>query len=119
MIKQLLSAFSYALNGLSQFFKNERNGQIQLAIAAMVVLAGWGLSLSLNEWMVVAGCIATVLAFEMVNTCIEKLCNMIHPGFHPSIKYIKDVSAAAVLLISVASAIFGAIIFLPKFFKLL
>ncbi len=104
----------YAFNGLVIFFRHERNGRIQLLIAAVIVLLSWGFKISATEWMVVLGCIATVLSFEMINSSIEKLCNLVHPNYHPAVKTIKDMSAGAVLFISIFSAAIGVIIFLPK-----
>jgi len=50
----------------------------------------------------------------LFNTAIEKLADMVSGDFHPSIKFIKDVSAAAVMVSAMAAFITGAIIFLPK-----
>jgi diacylglycerol kinase len=55
-----------------------------------------------------------VWAAELFNTAIEKLADTVSKDFHPSIKFVKDVSAAAVLLSALAAFITGAIIFLPK-----
>lgn len=82
------------------------------------MLAGW-LHVSVYEWIVLLGCIATVLAFEMINSAIEKLCNLVHPAYHPAVKVIKDISAGAVLWVSVFSGVIGVIIFLPKMQQLL
>ena len=109
-----LKGFLYAFNGLVVFFRHERNGRIQLLIAIAVVLLGWGFKISAAEWMVVLGCIATVLSFEMINSAIEKLCNLVHPKYHPAVKTIKDISAGAVLFVAFFSAAIGAIIFIPK-----
>lgn len=106
--------FVYAFNGLVVFFRHERNGRIQLLAAIAVVLFSWVIGISTAEWMVIAGCIAIVLSFEMINSSIEKLCNLVHPTYHPAVKTIKDISAGAVLLVAVCSAIIGAIIFIPK-----
>ncbi|HEX8278514.1 MAG TPA: diacylglycerol kinase family protein [Segetibacter sp.] len=113
-MKGFLKGFVYAFNGLVIFFRHERNGRIQLLIAIVAVLLGWRVKLSAAEWMVVLGCIATVLSFEMINSSIEKLCNLVHPKYHPAVKTIKDLAAGAVLFVSFISAIIGAIIFLPK-----
>lgn len=109
-----IKGFVYAFNGLVAFFKNERNGQVQLCVAIAVMFAALWLSLSKSEWIVVLFCIAAVLSLEMVNSAIEKICDLMQPGYHPQIKIIKDISAAAVLWMSVLSAIIGVIIFLPK-----
>lgn len=113
-----LKGFLYAFNGLVVFFRHERNGRIQLVIAVLVVLLGWILPVSALEWIILLGCIATVLSFEMINSAIEKLCNLVHPNYHPAIKVIKDISAGAVLWVSVSSCIIGFIIFLPKIYYL-
>jgi len=109
-----LKGFAYAFNGLVIFFRHERNGRIQLLIAIVAVLLSWGFKISTAEWMVVLGCIATVLSFEMINSSIEKLCNLVHPTYHPAVKTIKDLSAGAVLFVSIFTAVIGLIIFIPK-----
>jgi undecaprenol kinase/diacylglycerol kinase (ATP) len=118
-MRGFLKGFIYAYNGVVIFFRHERNGRIQLAIAIIVVLVGWLLKLTSAEWMVLLGCIASVLSFEMINSAIEKICNLVHPTYHPAIKTIKDMAAGAVLFVSVISSIIGAIIFLPKILQLL
>lgn len=39
----------------------------------------------------------------MLNTAIEEICNLIHPTYHHKIKKIKDISAGAVLMMSVVA----------------
>lgn len=114
-----LKGFVYAFNGLVIFFRHERNGRIQMAVAILVVLLSWWLKIAAPEWIVVLGCIGAVLSLEMINSSIEKICNLVHPKYHPAVKTIKDMSAGAVLFVSIVSAIIGAIIFLPKIYPLL
>lgn len=109
-----LKAFVYAFNGLIVFFRHERNGKIQLFVAIIAISLSWICKITAHEWIVVLGCIASVLSFEMINSSIEKLCNLVHPTAHPAVKIIKDMSAGAVLFVSIISAIIGAIIFVPK-----
>jgi diacylglycerol kinase (ATP) len=40
-----------------------------------------------------------LLAFETMNTAIEKLCNKLTTDFDPKIRDIKDLSSAAVFII--------------------
>lgn len=113
-----LKGFIYAYNGLVIFFRNERNGRIQLFIAVFVVLAGLILSVSLWEWIILLICIASVISLEMINSAIEKVCNLIQPQYHPAVKVIKDIAAGAVLWCSLISGVIGIIIFLPKLIHL-
>ena len=114
-----LKAFENAFNGLKYFFLHERNGKIQLSITAMAILLAVYVGASSGEWIVILLCIGVVLSLEMLNTAIEKLCDVVQEDYHPSIKIIKDVAASAVLWISIMSAIIGAIIFIPKLLSIL
>lgn len=114
MINYFLKGFVYAFNGLVVFFRHERNGRLQLVLAVVVVLLGLLFSVSTWEWIILLVCIASVLSLEMINSAIEKLCNLVHPKYHPAVKVIKDISAGAVLWASVISGIIGVIVFLPK-----
>ena len=114
-----LKSFVYAFAGIVTFFRYERNGKIQLLAAVIATIAGGLLKISMHEWMWLCACIATVLSFEMMNSVIEKICNLVQPEYHPAVKVIKDIAAAAVLLFSIASAVIGSLIFLPKILALL
>ena len=113
-MQNFLMGFAWAFNGLIVFFRHERNGRIQLFAGVVVLALGCFYHVSAIEWIVLLGCIASVLSFEMMNSSIEKLCNLLHPAMHPAVKIIKDISAAAVLWVALFSAIIAAIIFLPK-----
>jgi len=115
----LLSAFRHAFNGIKQFFITDRNGKLHLAVALIVTAMAFILHVSATEWIILLMCIALVIGLEMINAAIEKLCDLVHKDFHPSIKFIKDVSAAAVLWASIISAVIGSIIFIPKIIVLL
>jgi diacylglycerol kinase (ATP) len=55
-----------------------------------------------------------VLGIEGMNTAVEKLSDFVQPEFDVKIGFIKDISAGAVMLVSIASTIIGLIIYLPK-----
>lgn len=114
-----LKAFVYAFNGLVIFFRHERNGKIQSFVAAVILVVSWWLKVSSMELIIILACIAAVLSLEMLNSALEKLCNLVHPTYHPAIKTIKDMAAASVLWTSIFSTIIGVIIFLPKISSLL
>ena len=84
-----------------------------------VTVAGVIFNISKTEWLFIAVCCAAVIATEMINTAIEKLCDMVSTEIHPVIKIIKDVSAGAVLVCAIGSVVVGSIIFLPKIIELI
>lgn len=116
---KFLQSLRYAFGGLITFFRTERNGQIQAIVAGVVVSLAALFNIRATEWLIVVLCIVMVWSFEMINTAIEKLCNVVHPDFHPQIRVIKDVAAGAVLMAAVGSVVAGVVIFLPKIIALL
>src|SRR3954471_19267020 len=96
----------YASSGIIYFFKTERNGRIQAVAAIVMIGAGFYFHIRTIEWCFLLGCIALVMSLEMVNTAIERVCEMLSKEYHPMVKIIKDVAAGAVWW----SAIFVAII---------
>ncbi|MEQ1798098.1 MAG: diacylglycerol kinase family protein [Lacibacter sp.] len=110
----MIKSFQYALQGLLSAIRSEANLRFHIAAAVIVIALGFWLQIRTVEWCIVVLCIGAVFGFELVNTSIEQLCNHVTAEEHPSIKKIKDISAAAVLLVSFASAVVGLLIFLPK-----
>lgn len=106
--------FAYAWNGLLQVIRRERNFQIHLSVAFIVIIAGFSVKLSIIEWLIVLLIITCVLVAEMVNSAIELLLDYVNPAIHPTAKLIKDMSAGAVLIAAFASIIIGCLIFIPK-----
>lgn len=116
MQQSLPRSFKVAFGGIFHFLVSERNGRIQMAAAMLAVLAGFIFRITVTEWMFVIMSMAMVLGAEMLNTAIEKTCDLISESNDRKIKFIKDVSAGAVLILSITSAIIAAIVFLPKIF---
>jgi len=52
-----------------------------------------------------------VLSAEIFNTAIEKICDIVQPEFDQRIGFIKDISAGAVILMTVSSVIVGVVIY--------
>jgi undecaprenol kinase/diacylglycerol kinase (ATP) len=107
-------AFRHAMNGAVYFIRNDRNGRIHFIAALLVGAAGGCFNISLTEWSILLLCIAMVIALEMLNHAFENLCNIVHEAYHPLVKTVKDVAAAAVLWAAVISAVIGLLIFVPK-----
>lgn len=118
-VQSLPEAFRHAFNGLAHFFRYDRNGKIHAVLAVAVSAAGCYFSISATEWCILVLCMALVLGLEMLNYAIENLCNLVHSDYHPLIKTVKDVSAAAVLWAAIASVVAGLIIFIPKIISIL
>ena len=113
LAKQVKS-FKYAFSGIAKVVLTERNMQIHVVAAITVVGFGVYYHLTTTEWCLVTICIAAVFSAEMFNTAIEKWIDFVHPQQHKTVGFVKDVAAAAVLVLAIAAAVVGLMIFLPK-----
>ena len=112
-MKTFFNAVLFALQGIIQFLSRDRNGKIQMVIGISAIILGFTVSLSSFQWLLVLFCIGLVISLEMINSAIERFCDLVTTDFHPGIKIIKDVAAGAVLVASITSLIIGLIIFIP------
>lgn len=110
-MKDFLRSFVYALQGIWSGIRDQRNLKFQLAVAVVVVLAGFYLSITAMEWSIILLCIAFVIGLELVNTALENLVDLVTLERNPLAGKIKDIAAAAVLIASVISLIIGLIVF--------
>ena len=117
-IKKRLESFKYAFNGLKLLLKVEHNSRIHLFVTICVVIAGFLFGISLLEWMLIVFAIGFVFSMEIINSSIEKLADFVSPAKHETIKIVKDMAAAAVLVSAITAAIIGLIIFVPKILDL-
>jgi diacylglycerol kinase len=78
------------------------------------VIAGIFFQISSVEWCIISILIGLVWSAEAINTSIEKLADVVSPGYHPGIKDVKDLAAAGVLILALVAVIVGCIIFIPK-----
>jgi diacylglycerol kinase len=113
----LLKSFKFAFSGLGIAVTKGRNFRIQLFLGAVAVFLGLVFKISDSEWLGLILIIASVLILELINTAIEELVNIVSPEIQERAKIAKDVSAAAVLIVSIASIFIGAIIFIPRIFS--
>ncbi len=106
--------FEYAISGIVIAFSEENNLFIQFCVTMLVVVFGVALKFTLTEWVICILLCFLVMVFELVNTAIENLCDKISPDYDNAIKRVKDISAGAVLAMSICAVIVGGIIILPK-----
>ena len=109
-----VKCYRYAGKGILHVLIFENNFKFQVIAALAAVTLSALLNISVIEWLVVISIISIVFMAEMFNTALEKLCDHLHPEEHAAIGLVKDISAGAVLIIAIAAAINGAIIFSPK-----
>lgn len=117
--KKLINSFKYAFKGIGSAFLTERNMKIHVTMMILVIICGIIFKISVLEWFICIACFGIVIGGEMFNTAIEQVVNIAMPEKDPRAKLAKDVSAGGVLVLALAAATIGLIIFVPKALELL
>jgi diacylglycerol kinase len=112
-------SFKFAFNGIRILFFNEHNAWIHLAATVLVIIAGIAFKISLLEWAAIFIAIGLVFTSEAINTSIEKLSDFVSPEKRSSIKEVKDLASAGVLISAITALIIGLIVFVPKILALI
>lgn len=115
-LRKRLKSFRFAFNGIRLLVTREHNAWIHCFIAVCVIVTGCLVGLSATEWIVITMAIGMVLAAEAFNSSIEALADLVSPSYNEAIKRTKDLAAGAVLILAIASAVIGLVIFIPKLF---
>lgn len=115
---RLLSSFIFAWQGIVHAMQREKNFRIHVLAAVIVLVVGSITKLSYTEWILIILCIGGVISLELINSALERVVDLASPTIHELAKQAKDLSAAAVLVFALASAIIGILIFLPKWMEI-
>ncbi len=111
----LIKSFKYAFSGISYVLKTSRNFKIQLIFAVTSLMIGFLLQIGQSNYVILIATIMSVLIFEILNTSIESIVDLVvKKEFSSLAKISKDTSAGAVLLASINSVIIAVYIFVPK-----
>ena len=111
-----IKSVGFALRGALLLIRTEASIQVQVFIAVVMTAAGFYFEISSTEWILQILTIAVIMGTEGLNTAVEKISDFVQPEFDEKIGFIKDISAGAVMLVSIAATIIGCIIYLPKIF---
>lgn len=113
-IKKMVESFNYAINGIIETVRTQRNMKIHIFAALCVLLACFLFDVSKIEFLILAITITLVLGAEIINTAIEATIDMSTNHYHPLAKIAKNASAGAVLVTAVNALLVGYIIFGDK-----
>ncbi|MDR6404128.1 MULTISPECIES: diacylglycerol kinase family protein [Chryseobacterium] len=104
-------SFFNAFRGVFLMFKNERNFQIETLALFINLFLIFYLKLTTIDTFLILIVSFGVLAAEIFNTAIEKVCDIIQPEFDKRIGFIKDISAGAVLLMAIVAVVMGILVY--------
>jgi diacylglycerol kinase len=116
IIVSFFKSFGYAFKGLSIMFIKQRNFYVHLLAMLVAISAAFYYPLTSSERALIIIMIALVLAAETFNTSIEKLTDLVIDDYNEKAGQVKDLAAAAVLILAISSVIIAVIIFWPYIF---
>jgi diacylglycerol kinase (ATP) len=115
-MNRLINSFGFAIRGFRAAISSQPNLRIHLVASLMVIALGFILDVTVLEWCILLLCIGLVISAELFNTAIEKMIDMISPEWNDKAGRVKDMAAAAVLVLAFISLVIGSIIFGRYFF---
>ncbi len=112
--KRVGKKFSNATKGAIVILKEENSLWVHLFITGLVVIFGLILDISLYDWALISLSIGLVIGFEIINTAIEYLVDIVSFEYNIKAKKVKDVAALATLFVTIIAIIIGLIVFIPE-----
>ncbi len=107
--------FFFAFRGIFSTLKEEKSMIFHIVSAFVVVIIGAALKITnWTNWAVLMIVITIVIAMEFVNTAIENLVDMISFKYNFNARKIKDIAAAATLVVAIGALASTLFIFVPR-----
>jgi diacylglycerol kinase (ATP) len=98
----------HAWNGLVHTVVHQPNMKVHVVSGILVGLVGSGLPLGLAEKVTLIFCVLLVFFAEILNSALETLVDLATQEFDEKARVTKDAAAAAVLVLSIGSAVIFA-----------
>lgn len=93
-------------------FKTQRQLRAHFVLALLALLAGFIWRLPRTDLAILTCTVFLVILAELFNTAIETVVDLVTPDYHPLAKIAKDVSAGAVLVVSINAVLVALLLFL-------
>jgi diacylglycerol kinase (ATP) len=107
----VFSAFHHAFEGIIYATRTQINMRLHFIAAALILAATLYLHLQRVYVIGIVIIVAVVLAFELMNTAIESVVDLMTLAHHPLAKIAKDTAAGAVLVVAFAAVVVGYLTF--------
>ncbi len=116
--KRTSRKFTNAMKGMVVMVKEEKSLWVHLFATLIVVIMGIVFDITASEWIAIIFAVVLVIGFEIINTAIEYLVDIVSFEYNVKAKKIKDVAAMATLVVTIGAVIVGLIVFGPEFINL-
>ena len=115
-----IKSFKNAGRGVRISVKAEKNIKIHIIMAILVIVAALILKMEITKICILIIAISNVMVAEFINTSLEFGLDAVFKNkYSRLVGMAKDISAGAVVVASVFSAIIGLLLFCPEILKLI
>ena len=112
--QRFLNSIKFSIDGLVNAYQNEQSLWLHAICTIGIIILGFLLQISFNEWAVIVIALVIVLAVELLNTAIEATVDLVTKEIHPLAKVAQDCGSAAAFVSSIMVFIICCFIFIPK-----
>lgn len=111
MLAKFVKSLGYALNGIWIGIKTERNVRIDIVAAFYVLIFSRFYDFTLTQNIILVLICFNVLAFELMNTAVERAVDKPDKAHYMQAGEAKDAAAGGVLLAAIGAAVAGIMLF--------
>jgi diacylglycerol kinase len=97
-LKRFKKSLKHALDGITYALRHEKNFRLEMLAAFLVIVFILVFKIKSWEAIILLLLIMLVLIFELTNTVMERVVDILKPRIHPYARLIKDLMAAVVLI---------------------
>ncbi len=106
-------SFGYARQGVWYVLSHEQNFRVQLALTIVWLGLTVALQLALPEVLIILFVQTVILSFEIGNSAVELLLDVVKPRLSPQVGMVKNMLAGMVLLVGIVGHLLTASLLLP------
>ncbi len=110
--------FYYAFKGIFSSLREEKSMIVHVIISLLVIVFSFGIKISISSWPIIVLVIGLVISLELINTAIENLVDMVSFKYNINARKVKDISAAATLIVSIVAITIALLIFVPRIMEI-
>lgn len=118
-LKNISKKFENALHGFIVMVKEEKSLWVHFIFTIIAIVLGIVLKISALDWVLISLSIVLVISFEIMNTAIEYLVDIVSFEYNVKAKKVKDVAATATLFVTLFAIAVGLWVFITAFQALL